>query len=198
RQVERLGSQHLIDLDVRVIATSNCDLKQAVRSGTFREDLYYRLNVFPIHVPALRERRDDIAPLARALLGRATHSAGRSMPAITDAAQARLFAYDWPGNVRELDNVMQRAAIIFAGATVEVDDLVFEGVAVEPLLRADDIEPDSLGDDLKDHERRLILDALDEGRGSRKFASEKLGISPRTLRYKIARMRDEGVAVPGR
>ncbi|TDJ62855.1 MAG: sigma-54-dependent Fis family transcriptional regulator [Proteobacteria bacterium] len=198
RQVERLGSQHLIDLDVRVIATSNCDLKQAVRSGTFREDLYYRLNVFPIHVPALRERRDDIAPLARALLGRATHSAGRSMPAITDAAQARLFAYDWPGNVRELDNVMQRAAIIFAGATVEVDDLVFEDVAVEPLLRADDIEPDSLGDDLKDHERRLILDALDEGRGSRKFASEKLGISPRTLRYKIARMRDEGVAVPSR
>ena len=95
---------------------------------------------------------------------------------------------------------MQRAAIIHRGDAIEVDDLVFESVTAVAVTMPlpDAAEPESLGDDLKDHERRLILDALDEGRGSRKFAAEKLGISPRTLRYKIARMRDAGVAVPGR
>jgi two-component system, response regulator FlrC len=198
RQVERLGSQQLIELDVRIIATSNRDLKAEVRAGNFREDLYYRLNVFPIHVPPLCERPGDIGPLARALLQRTARSTGRGAPAISDEAMARLIGYRWPGNVRELDNVMQRAAIIYGGAVVEAADLVFEGVAIDAANAPDDIEPDSLGDDLKDHERRLILDALEEGRGSRKFASEKLGISPRTLRYKIARMRDDGLAVPGR
>ena len=93
---------------------------------------------------------------------------------------------------------MQRAAIIHAGNVVEDTDIVFEGVAIEISDETANSEPDSLGDDLKDHERRLICDALEEGRGSRKFAAEKLDISPRTLRYKIARMRDAGVAVPGR
>ena len=100
--------------------------------------------------------------------------------------------------MRELDNVMQRAAIIHQGDAIDVDDLVFETITVTPVPSPDPAEPESLGDDLKDHERRLILDALEEGRGSRKFAAEKLGISPRTLRYKIARMRDAGLAVPGR
>lgn len=198
RQVERLGSQELIDLDVRVIATSNRNLKTEVRAGNFREDLYYRLNVFPIHVPPLRERPGDIAPIARALIARAAERAGRETPLLSDAALDRLVDYRWPGNVRELDNVMQRALIIHGGTTIEATDLVFEGIAVDTAedLCAEDTE--SLGDDLKDHERRLIIDALEEGRGSRKFASDKLGISPRTLRYKIARMREDGVAVPGR
>jgi two-component system response regulator FlrC len=198
RQVERLGAQQLIDLDVRVIATSNCDLKAAVREGDFREDLYYRLNVFPIHVPALRERRGDIVPLAQALLARTAKTAGRAPPEISDTALARLVDYGWPGNVRELDNVMQRAAIIHTGATIESADLVFEGIALESIDETNETDSESLGNDLKDHERRLIIEALEEGRGSRKFASEKLGISPRTLRYKIAQMREAGVAVPGR
>jgi len=200
RQVERLGSSDLIDLDVRVIATSNRDLKHAVREGEFREDLYYRLNVFPLHVPPLRERRGDIRPLAAALLARAAARTGSPAPGISAAALARLEAYAWPGNVRELDNVMQRAAIIHTGTSIEVADLVFEEIASANAVPEAEAAPerDSLGDDLKDHERRLIVDALEEGRGSRKFASEKLGISPRTLRYKIARMREEGVAVPGR
>lgn len=198
RQVERLGSNQLIDLDVRVIATSNRDLKHEVSEGNFREDLYYRLNVFPLHIPPLRERPLDIRPLAETLLARLQRGHDQATPTLTDAAAARLCAYEWPGNVRELDNVMQRAAIIHSGEKIDVADLVLEGMDLKTLSTESTDASESLGDDLKDHERRLIIDALAEGSGSRKFASDKLGISPRTLRYKIARMRKEGLSVPGR
>ncbi|MGE0484871.1 MAG: sigma-54-dependent transcriptional regulator [Gammaproteobacteria bacterium] len=205
RQVERLGSNRLIDLDVRIVATSNRDLREEVAAGRFREDLYYRLNVMPLHVPSLRERRADIVPLARALVARAAERGGVAAPELTPAAGERLVAYDWPGNVRELDNVMQRALILHQGSAIDAHDLMFETALVPAALTTTAVAPgvpvppadDSLTGDLKDHERRLILGALSEGRGSRKFAAEKLGISPRTLRYKIARMREEGVAVPG-
>lgn len=215
RIVERLGGQELIKLDVRVVATSNRDLAAEVRAGRFREDLYYRLNVFPLAVPPLRERPADIVPLARFLLGRAATHGDAGVPVLSTAARAALTAYDWPGNVRELDNVMQRALVIHNGGSIEVEDLLFEAArAPAPvaarsaaLVTADDVADDedefdaqghdSLGDGLREHERRLILDALAEGRGSRKYAAEKLGIPPRTLRYKISRMRAEGIAVPG-
>ena len=198
RQVERVGGNTLIDLDVRVIATSNRDLQSEVRAGRFREDLYYRLNVFPLQVPALRERRLDIVPLARFLLSRAAQRADCTVPVIGAAARTALQANDWPGNIRELDNVMQRALIVHAGTTLEEEDLLFESTALA--VRARTVEEDlgdSLGEDLRDHEQRLILDALDAGHGSRKYAADKLGISPRTLRYKLARMRDQGLSVPG-
>ncbi len=218
RQVERLGSNKIIDLDVRIVATTNRDLRREVEAGRFREDLYYRLNVMPLNVPPLRQRRDDIVPLARALLARAALRSHTNAPLITPAACARLMEHAWPGNIRELDNVMQRAMILHQGEGINLDDLVFEqmtpavsaklGAGVTESTRAvvfehdedyedDDAGGDSLGGDLKDHERRLILTALEEGHGSRKFAAEKLGISPRTLRYKLARLRDAGVAVPG-
>ncbi len=203
RQVERLGSNRVIDLDVRIVATSNRDLREEVAAGRFREDLYYRLNVMPLHIPPLRQRRDDIVPLARALVARAAARNGQAAPAFARAAEARLLEHDWPGNVRELDNVVQRALILHQGAVIEAHDLMFEGglraPAAAPAVVAEAAAPaeDSLTGDLKDHERRLIIGALSEGNGSRKFAAEKLGISPRTLRYKIARMREEGVAVPG-
>ncbi len=203
RKVERLGGQKLIDLDVRIVATSNRDLKREVECGRFREDLYYRLNVMPLNVPPLRERLDDIVPLALALLQRAAERAGDIAPSLSTSAAARLLEHCWPGNVRELDNVMQRALIMRQGERIEVADLMFEN-NVLPLTAAPDDDHssvdddlDSLGSDLKDHERRLILGALEEGRGSRKFAAEKLGISARTLRYKLARLRDAGVSVPG-
>lgn len=202
RQVERLGGQELIDLDVRVIATTNRDLRQEVAAGRFREDLYYRLNVFPLHVPPLRERAADILPLAEFLLVRAAARVQLPIPTVSAEAANLLRQYQWPGNIRELDNVMQRALIIHAGNVIAPADLLFEAepmkmasMQVASMIAAED--PESLGNDLKDHERRLILGALAEGRGSRKYAAEKLGISPRTLRYKIARMRDEGVTVPG-
>ncbi len=217
RVVERLGSQELIKLDVRVVATSNRDLAAEVRAGRFREDLYYRLNVFPLAIPPLRERPADIVPLARFLLARAAQKGDSTMPVLAACARTTLTAYDWPGNVRELDNVMQRALVIHSGSTIEAADLLFEAALTSrpapssirrPVLIADadedadedaeDDDLDSLGDGLRDHERRLIIEALEEGRGSRKYAADKLGISPRTLRYKLARMRDQGVAVPGR
>ena len=211
RVVERLGSQELIKLDVRVVATSNRDLAAEVRAGRFREDLYYRLNVFPLAIPPLRERPADIVPLARFLLARAAQKGDSTVPVLAAAARAALTDYDWPGNVRELDNVMQRALVIQSGGTIEAADLLFEAALTPrpapssisrpaPVIDEDeeDDDLDSLGDGLRDHERRLIIDALEEGRGNRKYAAEKLGISGRTLRYKLARLRDQGVAVPGR
>lgn len=210
RVVERLGSHETIKLDVRVMATSNRDLASEVRAGRFREDLYYRLNVFPLAVPPLRERPADIVPLARFLLARAAGKTAAALPVLNAAAAAALVAWRWPGNVRELDNVMQRALVIHNGGTITADDLMFE-----PAMKAsfasvtapresliaesedDEDAQDSLGDGLRDHERRLILDALAEGNGSRKFAAEKLGISPRTLRYKLAKLRELGIDVPG-
>ena len=199
RQVERLGSNRVISLDVRVIATSNRNLRAEVEAGRFREDLYYRLNVMPLHVPPLRERPDDIIPLAKALLKRAAAGSGQPVPELAVSAQSRLLEHHWPGNVRELDNVMQRALILNAGESIEGSSLMFEdtpAVNISTSAGTSSDEDDGLCTDLKDHERRLIINALSEGHGSRKFAAEKLGISPRTLRYKIARMREAGLAIP--
>lgn len=172
--------------------------------GVFREDLFYRLSVFPLEVPPLRDRRDDIMPLTDYFLSVAA-SANRDYAkerSFTPAAREKLLAYDWPGNVRELDNVVQRALIVANDAIIDADDLIidFEPLrSIEANVPSSDADEDaeSLGQDLKDHERHLIIGALEEGKGSRKFAAEKLGISPRTLRYKIARMRDQGMAIPG-
>jgi len=157
------------------------------------------------------------------MLARAAIRGLKPVPTISAGASARLTQYHWPGNIRELDNVMQRALILHQGAGITEADLVFEQMTtareispvelpacvLSPFARAHDEDDarsvddefahgsESLGGDLKDHERRLILTALEEGRGSRKFAAQKLGISPRTLRYKLARLRDAGVALPG-
>jgi two-component system response regulator FlrC len=201
REVERLGGSQLIRLDVRVIATSNRNMRAEVEAGRFREDLYYRLNVFPLHLPALRERLADVVPLAEFLLHRACQSTGIVVPILEPAAKAKLQLHTWPGNVREIDNVLQRALILQNGGQIEAADILFESdsASVSAAPPGPDEKPpenDRLGDDLKHHERRLIMHALEEGNGSRTFAARKLGISPRTLRYKIARMRALGVNVP--
>ncbi len=199
KQVERLGSQEMIELDVRIVATSNRDLAAEVAAGRFREDLYYRLNVFPLHIPPLRERPGDIVPLAEFLLTRAAQSLKQVIPDLAPATRGALVSHAWPGNVREMDNVMQRALVLHGGKVIEPVDLLFEEsmTARETVLNEPQDEAnESLGSDLKDHERRLILSALAEGQGSRKYAAEKLGLSPRTLRYKIARMRADGIDVP--
>lgn len=203
REVERLGASRPIALDVRVIATSNRDLRAAVAAGQFREDLYYRLNVFPIRVPALRERPDDIVPLARHLLLRAAAASGCAAPSFTPAALEALRAWSWPGNVRELDNVVQRALVIADGRALDAADLCFEGrAATSPVAAApaapvaDAATAADASLDLRARERRTILDALLDAGGSRKRAAERLGISARTLRYKLARMREEGLEVP--
>ena len=204
REVERLGGRELIQLDVRVLATSNRQLREEVAAGRFREDLFYRLNVFPLILPALRERPRDVLPLARFLLQRHLRS-GEALPVFEPEAEARLLAHPWPGNVRELDNLVQRALILCDGARIRVDDIHFEQLdgAPPPATRpaadpsAVDVSPSRLNSDLRNVEEQMILDALRQGNGSRKQAAERLGISPRTLRHKLQKLRESGVAIPG-
>lgn len=204
KEVERLGDHTPIKLDVRVIATSNRNMRQEVAQGNFREDLYYRLNVFPLNMPPLRQRPDDILPIAKHLLGKAAINNGLANPDLSQSAIEKLTSYQWPGNVRELDNVMQRALILQTEGEIYSSHLQFESseAIIKDVVRessnisVENIEAENLGDDLKNHEHRIILDTLKQTRGSRKTAAEKLGISPRTLRYKIAKMKEIGIAIP--
>ncbi len=202
REVERLGGKETIGLDVRVLATSNRVMREEVAAGRFREDLFYRLNVFPLHLRPLRERRADILPLAQRLIARHT-PAGRPVPELCPEAEARLLAHAWPGNVRELENVLQRAIILMSGDCIEAGDLHFEveamgaveGLGTPRAEAPGTVRSERLGEDLRSREHRLILAAL-ASTDSRKAAAEQLGISPRTLRYKLARMREAGIQVP--
>ena len=213
REVERLGGRRVISLDVRVLATSNRNLRQSVESGHLREDLYYRLNVFPLWIPPLRERPDDILPLAQRMIE--LHARGTRQPQLTSSAMARLLDHPWPGNVRELDNVIQRALILAPGERLDAGVIRFEPMGNEPAAvisafnelddpasdfdhdEDDDDLPGYLDMDLRSREERLILEALRAESGKRKEAAARLGISPRTLRYKLARLREAGVAIPG-
>ncbi len=195
RQVERLGSHKLIDLDVRIIATTNRDMKQEVAENRFREDLYYRLNVFPLQVPPLRERPLDISPIAQKLLSVYQRAAGQSTD-LADDAQRVLRQHGWPGNVRELDNVIQRALILKQGNTIRGDDIMLETEVMAPQDEVETEDSGTLHSDLRDREAEVILETLKSFNGSRKQTAEQLGISPRTLRYKLARMRDAGAAIP--
>lgn len=217
REVERLGSRKTIKLDVRILATSNRELRQAVSDGVFREDLYYRLNVFPLSWPALNERADDIVPLAQHLLQRHCMQQQRALVSLSEAAAARLSGHSWPGNVRELDNVMQRALILQQGAMIEAADILLEANTalstrtaepgiVEPVYTASDIntdnQPESTAEisdfktEIHEQEHKLILATLQACAYKRKDVAQKLGISDRTLRYKLARMRESGIEVP--
>ncbi|MDH5785011.1 MAG: sigma-54 dependent transcriptional regulator [Chromatiales bacterium] len=195
RELERLGGGKVIDLDVRVLATTNREMKKEVAEGRFREDLYYRLNVFPLQLLPLRQRPGDIVPLAEAILSRISAQGGKRVPAISVAARQQLQGYQWPGNVRELDNMMQRALILCDGEVIYKDDLHFENISdfVPQVEVEQPPQSESLNGDLKQREYDLIIEALKEG--SRQAAAEKLGISPRTLRYKVAKMREEGIAL---
>jgi two-component system response regulator FlrC len=198
REVERLGGRKMIPLDIRVLATSNRNLREEVAAGRFREDLFFRLNVFPLYLQPLRERTRDILPLARYLLRRLCAEQLRNEPVLSPAAEQRLLTHRWPGNVRELENVIQRALILCEDDEITPDALSFE---VETRIPEKQSEPlgssGRLTDDLRSVEEQMVLDALRDGKGSRKNAAERLGISERTLRYKIARLREAGISIPG-
>ena len=200
KEVERLGARKTISLDVRVIATSNRDLKEAVARGEFREDLYYRLNVFPITWLPLGQRSGDIIPLAEHLITRHASQQGLGSFTLSASARNKLLQHAWPGNVRELENVCQRALILCEGNTIDATDLMIEPATGQPVAVATIEEPEEdnsrLGNELRHQEHQIILDTLTACKGKRKDVAEKLGISPRTLRYKLARMRDQGIDVP--
>ena len=202
REVERLGGRNVIPLDVRILATTNRDIRQVVAEGSFREDLFYRLNVFPLNILPLRERTEDIVPLARRLI--LTYTDDDAAVSLSQDASDTLQQHTWPGNVRELDNVIQRAMILRTGTTIEAGDIRFEEPAtgdepgaVKTLTAAQAGSPgdDSLSSDLKAREADIIISAL-KSKGSRKEVARQLGISPRTLRYKLAKLRDAGIAIP--
>jgi two-component system, response regulator FlrC len=234
REVERLGGRTPIQLEMRVLATTNRRLREEVASGRFREDLYYRLNVFPLGLAPLRQRRDDILPLAMQLLGSRSRP-GEPIPALSADAAQLLLTYPWPGNVRELDNLLQRALILVNGAVIGPEHIQFEpapdvpanlpppvmiaaatpspaisaAAEVREVAAASLADPEtgapaqatagtggSLADSLGQTERNVILDALRNGSSTRREIAERLGISPRTLRYKLARLRAAGIDVP--
>ena len=208
REVERLGGNKILELDVRVLATSNCNMRKLVKDGKFREDLFYRLNVFPLHLAPLRDRPGDITSLAKKLIAKhlvATGAIQPQTPELEEEALQKLLDHNWPGNVRELDNVIQRALILRQNDNITQDDIQFEpDLAGESVSESIVEEPQnedstaSLGDDVKSHEHQRILDALKSEMGDRKAVADKLGISQRTLRYKLAKMREDGIPVPGR
>lgn len=208
REVERLGGRTVIKLDVRLLATSNRDVRAEVANGRFREDLYYRLSVFPLQWLPLRQRRADIVAIANKLLHSHAVKMGCGAVRFAQDAESALRNYGWPGNVRELDNVVQRALILHQGAVIGAGDLCLDpyantGFGADELEQSDVIavRPGSesaalgLGDDLQQREFEIIFDTLRETSGSRKSTAERLGISPRTLRYKLARMRELGFSV---
>lgn len=197
REVERLGGRKPLALDIRVLATTNRNLKDWIGRGLFREDLYYRLSVFPLTIPPLRERKEDIRPLAEAFVRRHWRS-GKPLPRLSEDAADRLSAYSWPGNVRELDNLIQRALILQSGNRIAPEDLAFEDDirGRDGIPATVDIPPaEILVDGLRTLEEKIILDTLKEQNGSRKSTAERLGISERTLRYKLAKLREAGYPV---
>jgi two-component system response regulator FlrC len=204
REVERVGARKPLALDIRVLATSNRKLAEEVAAGRFREDLFYRLSVFPLAWLPLRERPADIVPLAERLLAVQAARMNRPVPTLSAAARQALAEHPWPGNVRELDNAVQRALILQPGNQIQAEDFglhwLATGVSLAPPAAAvpeatagEAVRP--LDADLRDREFQVILDTLKAERGRRKETAERLGISARTLRYKLAQMRDAGLDV---
>jgi DNA-binding NtrC family response regulator len=189
-EFERLGSSKVHHCDVRVIAATNRNLERAVREGRFRQDLFYRLNVFPIHVPALRDRREDIPLLVWTFVGALGKTLGRKIELIPKSTMDALVQYDWPGNVRELRNLIERAMIVSDGSTLKVE-LPCTNEAVNPLASVDAMQPQLT---LYDVERRHILAVLERckwrvsGAGG---AAQTLGLKPTTLEHKMRKLQIE-------
>jgi len=185
RELERIGSSQSIAVDVRIIAATNRDLEAAVAAGAFREDMFYRLNVFPIHVPALRERLEDIPLLVAHLIERLAKRAGKEFRTIKMNTIELLQAYDWPGNIRELQNVIERSVILSAGDVFSID----EAWVRRELRQSRPITP--LAASMADREREMIEAALAESEGrvaGPSGAAAKLGIPRQTLDSKIANL----------
>ena len=194
-EVDRLGGKAPIPVDVRIISTTNVDLKKCVEEKKFRDDLYYRLNVIPIRVPSLRERRGDIIFLCENFLEKYSRLNGTTRPALSKEAAGVLESYEWPGNVRELENVIERAVLLSGGETIFPENLCLEGEKgrqpPDETLRAVATKDTTL----REMEKTLIFKTLKKENGNKTRASETLGISVRTIRNKLNEYKsDEGIS----
>jgi DNA-binding NtrC family response regulator len=173
REFDRVGGVRPIHVDVRIVAATNRDLDVAVKEGRFREDLYHRLNVVPIILPPLRERREDIPALARHFLQRFAKEVKKNLSEISGEALGKLFAYDWPGNVRELANVIERAVVLGQGPEIGPHDLPARIVAAQSEPQSDGI---SYRDAMDAYRRQLVMKALAQTQGNRAAAARALGL----------------------
>ena len=196
-EVDRLGGKAPVPIDVRIIATTNAELKQRIGEKTFREDLYYRLNVIPVKIPPLRERSRDIALLVEHFLNKYSHINGRQKPELTNDSFDVVKNYPWPGNVRELENVMERAVLVCNSNLITPEHLSLEYVmGAITAAPAGNAGHTAAGEDqtLRDMEKSLIFDTLNKVQGNRTKASKILGISVRTMRNKL---HEYGCDIPG-
>jgi DNA-binding NtrC family response regulator len=181
REFERLGSNRTMHTDVRVVAATNVDLRAALEQGTFREDLYYRLNVVPMDIPPLRERKEDIPYLVE-------HFARKFGGEISEPAMERLMSYHWPGNVRELENVVERSILLAKGPRVEPDDVKIDTAGARPraVATTDHFLPEGMT--LDEYEQSIIREALKRANGNKSQAARLLGLTRNALRYRLAQM----------
>ena len=190
REFERLGSNKTLHTDVRVIAATNQDLRAALEQGTFREDLYYRLNVVPISIPPLRARRDDIAFLAEHFVKALAADNGSPVQSITEAAIKKLTDYHWPGNVRELQNVIERSLVLCSGTILDAQDIKLETAPRPRVQTGEHLLPDGMT--LDEYEQSIIREALQRAEGNKSQAARLLGLSRNALRYRLTQMGLEG------
>ena len=183
REITKVGSAQVIKVDVRVVAATNRDLQKAVQAGTFREDLFYRLSVVPIALPPLRERRDDIPPLANYFLKKYNQKRKKNVRAISAQAMKALVEHDWPGNVRELENAIERAVVLTENDTIEPSDLLYYGLNAATPPKSDVDRPRRLADVEKEH----IVRTLKVFNGHKGKTAKWLGIDRKTLRSKLRR-----------
>jgi DNA-binding NtrC family response regulator len=192
RSFERVGGEETISTDVRVLAATNRDLRAEVAAGRFREDLFYRLFVIPIQLPALRERREDIPLLAEHLVGRLCRQMARPPVRLEPEVLDLLRVYDWPGNVRELENVLERAIVLCEGGRVTTADLPFAAPRAHPLVLAPEGYP-PLREAVEELERQMIVRALESAGGVKTEAARLLDLKPSVLYYKLEKY---GLAEP--
>jgi DNA-binding NtrC family response regulator len=196
REFERLGGTRTIKVDVRLIAATNRDLRAALEDGTFREDLYYRLNVVPIDIAPLRERKEDIPDLVNLFISRFTGESGKPVEAISPQAMQILVNYHWPGNVRELQNIVERACALAKGSVLEPADIHLDVRPAKAANGASGFLPDGMT--LEQWEDEMVQEALRRANGNKSQAARLLGLSRNALRYRLSKIGipDEGEKEP--
>ena len=199
KEIDRIGGKAPIKVDTRIIATSNRNLDECVKNGTFRQDLYYRLNVVNINIPPLKDRPDDIIVLAKHFAKKYSELNDIPLKEMTPAAEQKLLNYLWPGNVRELENTVHRAVLLSSGDKIDEDAILLDDIdaVINPVAGTEMSGAEFVGSTVASMERNLIIDTLKHAMGNRTTAANILGISIRTLRNKLKQYQDEGFEVPG-